>query len=91
MLEVYQKGRDFTSWSIEKSWENCHLDIKGDFQNISNRRTKRLIHPSYLRGFSSVMFSEGRSAGIWKGYIFLWKVYETGIPFLSKKVHDIKW
>ena len=33
------KGRDFTTWGIEKDWENCHLGIKRDFQNILNRRT----------------------------------------------------
>ena len=26
-------GRDFTSWSIGKGWQNCHLGIKRDFQS----------------------------------------------------------
>ena len=35
----YIKGYGFhKSWSIPKGWENCHLGIKRDFQNISNRR-----------------------------------------------------
>ena len=31
----YIKGRDFTSQSIEKSRQNCHLGFKRAFQNIS--------------------------------------------------------
>ena len=38
-LEVYKRVGISRVLSIGKGWENCHLGIKRDFQNTSNRRT----------------------------------------------------
>ena len=57
-----RKGYPFQAGGIEKGCERA--GIKRDFHNVSNRRTKRLIHPSILRGFSSENFSKRRTIGI---------------------------
>ena len=52
-LEVYKRVGISRVEVLKKAGKNCHLGNKGDFQNISNKRIQRLIHPSILRGFSS--------------------------------------
>ena len=37
-LEVHKRIGISPVELIEKSWENCHLGIKRDFQDVSNRR-----------------------------------------------------